>query len=419
METFQISNKSKIYIYGAAFLGERFYSILNENGISVCGFIDRRADEIKEFCDKPVFGISEEALAKNIPADSIIIVGVKNVFQHETIVSMLIEAGYHKLIYKPTNSIKETDNDWEKMISKAFDDLSELKVPAEPIATVTEHKSIELIDHATVEKTAEERVVYCPTEIVFTTEGITSKWAGYPIMLLYPHLNFWKWLENVPFSSPKPYMNYCIEAAEKKGLLTTKSWKRNVLENRIDVYRHMNYAYERDYSFFIRNAPYATWNEKGYFNIVSGKHRMSFLAAKGKSVLPIKISNDDFEKWLNFELYKDIIKDLSTQGKVYAGCRLEHPYFYEDLCKNNASFYNALRKICDELMALQYADMQFIKPGMVRGIYIDSNDDGYFRRCLERFGYNICDSEELCDIYIKSLVNDDGLIEEITVKRCK
>lgn len=47
-----------VYLYGAGSFGKETYYFLKKNGIDIRGFLDKRADEIKEYCGKPVYSLN-------------------------------------------------------------------------------------------------------------------------------------------------------------------------------------------------------------------------------------------------------------------------------------------------------------------------------------------------------------------------
>ena len=51
--------------------------------------------------------------------------------------------------------------------------------------------------------------------------------------------------------------------------------------------------------YFIESSAYVRWNEKGYFNIIDGHHRASYLAYKGYQLIPVRMDKGDFLKWEN------------------------------------------------------------------------------------------------------------------------
>lgn len=53
-----------VYLYGAGSFGREICLFLRDNGVDICGFLDQRAAEIKEYCGKPVYSLEEEMPAK-------------------------------------------------------------------------------------------------------------------------------------------------------------------------------------------------------------------------------------------------------------------------------------------------------------------------------------------------------------------
>lgn len=53
------SKGKKIYIYGAGKGGEIVSQVFNDEGITYCGFVDKRADELKEYNQKEVYNIDD------------------------------------------------------------------------------------------------------------------------------------------------------------------------------------------------------------------------------------------------------------------------------------------------------------------------------------------------------------------------
>ena len=103
-------------------------------------------------------------------------------------------------------------------------------------------------------------------------------------------------------------IEFCKVAANEKGSRITKAWEKSVIKNRTEVFENMNCSYEYDQNFFVRNAAPAEWNEKGYFNLISGKHRATFFIAKGQNAVPLNICEEDFQKWINIDGYISYLK---------------------------------------------------------------------------------------------------------------
>ena len=100
----------------------------------------------------------------------------------------------------------------------------------------------------------------------------------------------------------------------------------------------MQYEWEHDRSFFVKNAVWADYNEKGYFNIKSGKHRVVFMLVKGKRYIPLRIKKSDYEKWSNVTKAKEMKCVLDRMGRESLPVILGNPFFYDYPC-NTSSFY--------------------------------------------------------------------------------
>lgn len=61
--------QTPIYLYGAAVQGKLWYQMLEKCNVNIKGFIDKKYDELKTFCDLPVYGpqfaLSDEVLQQN------------------------------------------------------------------------------------------------------------------------------------------------------------------------------------------------------------------------------------------------------------------------------------------------------------------------------------------------------------------
>lgn len=53
-----------VYIYGAGSFGKEVFLFLQQHDIAICGFLDQRAEKIKEYCNVPVYKIDDNTLNK-------------------------------------------------------------------------------------------------------------------------------------------------------------------------------------------------------------------------------------------------------------------------------------------------------------------------------------------------------------------
>ena len=116
---YSIDKDEKLYLYGAATIGFLQHNTLSKKGYRILGFIDRRADEIKKFCELPVFRPDDKNLDKNIT----VIVSVKNVFEHSRIAKSLNDYGFSKIIYRPYNALNASGDDLETRLYNVYDEI--------------------------------------------------------------------------------------------------------------------------------------------------------------------------------------------------------------------------------------------------------------------------------------------------------
>ena len=145
---------------------------------------------------------------------------------------------------------------------------------------------------------------------------------------LFTHIDFFRFLNGDKTANPYDYLQeYCVFTAQlQKIIKVTDAWKNNVVENRTQIYEQMKDALDLDPGFFVRNAAEAEWNtRKRYFNLMSGKHRCTFQAALGKKYIPLKITKESYENFLNRDEVGNTMRILQETGMETV---IPHPYFY-------------------------------------------------------------------------------------------
>lgn len=324
-----ISKNDSIIIYGAATVGIRIFKILLENNFNIEAFIDKRADEISTLLGYPVLNINDKDCLER-KKNSIVIVAVKNVFEHNKIAETLLKIGFNKIIYKPYWELIGCANEEQQIISKVYDSFIKNKIDISiKVPFANKNDSIKLLDFGTVKNFSNYKIVNIPAEMIFTNLGSNSEWDDIPIAALYPHIEFFETLDGNMKTDIIYYQKYCEQAAlQVKDILTTENWKKNVIQNRIDIFWQMQQSLEIDFDFFIRNPITAIYNIKGYFNLTGGKHRAAFFIAHNYSYIPVKITNDDYKKWINNNLLLSFEKRIQTSAISELPEALPHPMLY-------------------------------------------------------------------------------------------
>lgn len=333
---FNIDYETPIYLYGAASIGK--IVLKNLSAYNLLGFIDMRGKEIQSMCGKPVCSLDD--MTSLIGKDAVIIITVKNVFEHEEIAYLLYKYGYKNLVYKPKGTLEGNTSNYEEILSNLWDKIvsSEIKPENKNIPQYQPVFNYKFMDYAKISETNDRIIANVPLELIYTndTEGF---WGNINIQALYPHISFFNFLSNKRGAEKESYIKFCEQSASTIGdIKITEAWKENVLRNRTRIYERMSNALDLDPDFFIRSAPTATWNKKGYFNLTSGKHRATFLTAKGRRYIPLSIASSDYFLWLQNEEYIKLKELIIRNGEREIAYKVFHPYFYQFPCTEK-NFY--------------------------------------------------------------------------------
>lgn len=400
MNTFTLTG-SDIYLYGAAAIGSIIFDDCIKMGLSPIAFIDRRGDEIEEFKGLPV--LSKSVIDGGIISkEAVIIISVKNVFEHSEIAAWLLNNGYKNLVFRPLAALKGFGMATENELNRLYDRLMEADVslPEIFISKTDEINHVQYVEGSFIRDAGERVIAYVPLELVYTDlpkRGIVSRWNDIPILSLIGHIEFFRWLSGEGNTDYKRYIEFCEESAERGGVIKiTDAWRENVLRNRADVYENMNNSLQRDFEFFISNAAYASYNKKGYFNLESGKHRAAFFASKRLRYLPLNLKKNDYEKWITESEYAKRIDDCKRLHLMNTNAPIEFPYFYEVPCKSGAPYFELLCLLMHEVAVNsldKYKEMRF--DAFYASICLD--DDGYISRCLSRYGI-VCENHNSSEI---------------------
>lgn len=327
---FSIDSETPIYLYGAASIGKIVLKTLSTFNIQ--GFIDMRGKEIESMCGKMVYSLENiPSLAKK---NGIIIITVKNVFEHEEIAYSLYKQGCRNIIYKSKSVLEGNPSEHEKILSDLWDEIvsGEFKFEGRHIPKYQFELHYSFVDYARICEINGRVIANVPLELIYTNDT-ENFWGNINIQALYPHISFFNFLANKRGAEKDSYLEFCEQSASAIGdIKITKAWRENVLRNRTRIYEQMCNALDLDSDFFIRTAPTANWNKKGYFNLTSGKHRATFLISKGKRYIPLSISESDYLLWLQKEEYTTLKYQFIQDARRETKSKIFHPYFYKFPC---------------------------------------------------------------------------------------
>lgn len=355
-EKYILNKNSKIVIYGAATTGAILYHNLSNQGYDIVAFMDKRADEIDSYYDLPVWNFQEAEMYFETDNEIVVIIGIKNVFEHEKIARTLWGMKCNKIVFRPYNAVEGMGSIKDKELNKIYEQA--LHGSLSYCYIINDYEDISLKDNAIILENNEYVIANIPSQYVFTDNYKDKNilWGDIPCLGLIPHIGLFNLFLGKQNQDYKEYICFCREAALRSGgIVTSKAWEDSVFANRLDVFNHMQYAWEHDRSFFIKNTVEAVYNHKGYFNIKSGKHRIVYQLVKGSHYIPLKIQKSDYYIWRNEDIalkLKELLKEANNDSlPVIIG----NPYYYNYPC-NSSDFY---KRILDEMILLIFREQYY------------------------------------------------------------
>lgn len=399
---FFIDKSIPVVLYGAATIGTIFYRKYNEWNLNITAFIDKRAEEIKSFIGLPVYSIDNDVLDKK---NVVVIIAVKNVFEHSRIASKLQKSGYKKIIYRPYNALNNNGSEQEILLNDIYSHITEdyifdEKLYAE-IPFVEASNSLKLIENGVITKNKGKVTFYLPITMIFKDKKDPELEIQHSILCLKPHYNFARYIIGNG-GEINSLLKYCIEEAEKmQTVKVTEAWKENVIANQSEIYLDMLHKYNVEPEFFINKAPNVIWNnERKYFNLNSGKHRASFMCAMGKNYIPVCASEEDYKKYLEAIDVESMQKKISAQFEDGLSYPVENPYFYNYSRYDEQFWFLLVRAITEKLSEWYYDNGKILK-GLK--VYYSLTNCDFLETFLVRVGASLqkkvdTDSNEKYDV---------------------
>ena len=283
---------AKIAIYGASVGGIELYWSLKNKGYNVLFFIDRDAQNVKEFCGEKVYTLNE--MAKLEIDELIIIVSLQNALIHEAIAHEIASYGYNNIIYFPMegdyNSRRLMREIWMQIKTFEFNSISTIpvykKIDTNVISEFENHVSVwcdlKNIRYKTLEMLNRQDAM---TEATKKGKAIWERYVAKSIELVEPYTDLFDYLEG-KVTTPELYLQAC-----RNGANTPE--KEKLLKDRRKLYSQYVYGIKYDPDMFILAPATAEYHE-GLFYIVDGMHRAVFLQREGYTKIPILISREDY-----------------------------------------------------------------------------------------------------------------------------
>ena len=122
-----------------------------------------------------------------------------------------------------------------------------------------------------------------------------------PVSMIYTNKNAPGIYSNVPIIDFDPYNQlfafFSGNCAEANAYISDIAWtdKQKVIGDRRELFNYYEYEFTQGMDYFISAAATAKWNTCGYFNVVDGHHRVTYLLSKQLKKIPLRITQIDYE----------------------------------------------------------------------------------------------------------------------------
>ncbi len=332
--------ESSIWIYGKGGTGIRTDRMLMEAGCTVCGFIDKRAHEMIGG-SIPVVTLAEAAQEIQDKQRVVVIVCLKDVFQHEALARDLLAAGFHQIIYKPAHSLNgKDDNSVTQYINEIYERIVEKGQP--PLANCmvpwTKCIPIRLVDKFLIEDCGETILAWVPVELVFNyVDG--SDYPGCNMPLLFGLVDLYRAFlgelsaEEEYETAIQDFYLYCGEWLHKNGLSIEEKPLVGFLDSRAGVFQHLEKLAEINMGFFQQHAPAASYMDGKFYLVSSGRNRVSFQIAKGARHVSLRLTKADYVAWCDLPMVRAAERKLSESDKSCRFAPAAHPYLVNLSCE--------------------------------------------------------------------------------------
>lgn len=353
---YKIDKSSEIFFYGYSQfdLVVDKYILMLSSGYNIRGFIDKRAREIGGRVPCMLMG---EFISKNRGnTDVVIIILLQNGMQHEKIAESFFDEGYKKILFLPADmdTLNKTKMyaKYNAFLEGEYNELCD--IPEVNIVLEKEGKIRQIVKQGGAWYTC-----YVPTEILYSYKD-TTVYGDEDILFCLPYKELYDFLTGK------------LEACSDYLAFMEKHDGEAFLEDRRKLFKYYEYERTLGMDYFVETAAYVSWNERGYFNIIDGHHRVAYLAYMGYRQIPVRIKEGDFIKWQNRGISEipDYFWDIP--------CPVPLPFFL-----NQKNWYDSKWKC-----VIEFFYFMLMSKGKQELSFIEADKNlGYYARYYSRAGW--------------------------------
>lgn len=324
-DTLLLTSDTPIAIYGAGEVGRRFAARAIREGYRVVCFFDRKLAGGK--CDGlPVLDYASPLPDNFDKATLAVVICLADGLLHKDVVAALCATKFRFFVFLPMGlPLPPSQRDaLTRLYNRVIGIQRGEHIPLMSYAVLT--KPSFTLDAAVLRTVNGRRTVLMDAEILFTDNK--STWKGdktklhgvahyYDVNLaLYDAFySLFAYLAGIAAD----YTGYV------KGFLDISFVD---IAKRDKLYALFCRELDRGLDFFIEAAPDAEWSDAGYFNLVGGHHRTCFLFFRRHRLLPVRITEEDFEQWIHRPALEKFLGALRAQGLSELYAPVPHPAFH-------------------------------------------------------------------------------------------
>lgn len=403
--------ENEYLIYGAGGDGLKLLSRMKEHGYRLKGFIDKRAAVLKTVQGEKVWDMETVKELRREAENLVVIITTKNVFNHSEIANSLAELGLTQCIYKPLPILQGYFDEELNKINRAHDAfLSKADIAeTQKLIKVQKNNKICIRDKFYISGNEQEVVTWLPLELLFNYRE-SDAYQNLSMAAVFPLVNLYRIFIDGRMVNREDvlqdFYSFSSEWAFQNQVKVTEELRSSWIESRKQIFDQMQESVDYDKDFFIRNAPYVCRGAEGRFHMCSsGRNRVVFQVAKGGRHVPVRMSREDYEKWLHRDVLAKICQYIEKKRGKKVFAPIGHPYL-KDIQVENVDYY---RLVCFPV-----------------GKYL--TESMYRRARRMRDGYDITDQKKLAFERQRSVIlcslDDEGTCSRylsrcgFRVKRC-
>lgn len=184
-------------------------------------------------------------------------------------------------------------------------------------------------------------VAWIPIELIFSerredninVDNVTEEWEkqnviyqDIPLISFIPYRNLYQFFSSgkeLPLKYCEWFQNLFISRGMKSGYTN-----ESLIEKRYREYKRMSTELQNNgLQFFIDYPAVGKWNDKGYFNLIDGHHRISFLYERGFRIVPVQVTEIDYRKWANKDMANRVRDIILNENRTEFYQPILNPYF--------------------------------------------------------------------------------------------